>query len=94
MTIRERVRTGIKYLNKNYPGWRNKIDTRNLNMESCSMCIMGQVAGDYHSDETISYNPRFAVKNGFNAPSNLGWEQEETYFNRLARAWTNELRQR
>ena len=92
--IRTRVRNGIKWLNKNYPGWRNRINTSGLDMGNCKFCIMGQVNGDFCNDARISENDALATRLGFNIPVTGGWEKNSRYMDRLSRAWVSELRTR
>ncbi|UJQ86919.1 hypothetical protein SEA_TREAT_84 [Streptomyces phage Treat] len=42
------VAKGIKVLDQQVPNWRQKIDVENLDLGSCSICVLGQVFGDYN----------------------------------------------
>lgn len=43
-----KVAAGVKVLDREVPNWRSKIDVDNLDLGSCSICILGQVFGDYN----------------------------------------------
>lgn len=45
--IKNRINNGVIYLNSVYPGWYNKIDLENINIRSLSVCILGQLYGNY-----------------------------------------------
>jgi hypothetical protein len=42
------VAKGIRVLDLQVPNWRQKIDVENLDLGSCSICVLGQVFGDYN----------------------------------------------
>ena len=41
------VTKGAKLLDKKFPGWEKKIDPEILDMANPSVCILGQLHGDY-----------------------------------------------
>ncbi len=41
------VKCGSHWLDTNHPGWAQKINLDNLQMDSCDYCIIGQAVGDY-----------------------------------------------
>lgn len=43
----ERIQKGIAFLDKNNPGWENKIDTGLLQLSDCTRCVLGQTLGDF-----------------------------------------------
>jgi len=91
MTIRDRVRNGIKFLNKTRPGWRQELNAQQLEMNSCTQCVLGQIYGNYH--EAIQrLNIRRPTLLGFQALQNTGYTRD--FYDRLATAWRNELRTR
>jgi hypothetical protein len=66
-TFTTQVNAGIKLLDAEQPGWRESIDLETLNLGSCSVCILGQVFGDYE-DGTIELGIEDdPYKYGFNA---------------------------
>jgi hypothetical protein len=46
----KRVDAGIRWLNKNKPGWVASIDTRTLNLESAGVCVLGQLFNGFWQD--------------------------------------------
>lgn len=42
-----KVIKGIKLLDSEKPGWRSDIDLDKLDLGSCSVCVLGQIFGDY-----------------------------------------------
>lgn len=43
-----KVAQGVQLLDQNVPNWRDKINVDNLDLGSCSICVLGQVFGDYN----------------------------------------------
>ena len=43
----ERVQRGIAFLDRNAPGWRDKIDLATLDLVNCKRCVIGQIFGEY-----------------------------------------------
>lgn len=71
-----------KRLDEYFPGWVNKI-TVELNLKSNRCCILGQITGDYHSEEAGEY--RLTV------PSS----NKAAYFNQYFLAyWLGEINKR
>jgi hypothetical protein len=63
MTIEKRVNNGIKWLNKNIPGWESRIDLDKFVFDNVNKCILGQL-GRYDSE--YCYNgPNWIEENGF-----------------------------
>ena len=61
--LAERVEAGAALLDERAPGWRAKIDTAVLDLNSDSRCILGQVFGGYVAGlESIGGR---AVRHGF-----------------------------
>jgi hypothetical protein len=82
-TFTAQVNAGIKLLDEQQPGWRDKIDLETLNLGSCSVCVLGQIFGDYEEgtiELDIEDDP---YQYGFNA-LNGGMEQ-------LTQAWKDAL---
>lgn len=44
--ISERVAAGAAWLDNHVPDWRNKVEVRNLEMDSTCNCVLGQVFED------------------------------------------------
>ena len=45
-TYSREVGRGIRWLDKNYPGWYQIIDVETLKLEDCQRCVLGQL-GDF-----------------------------------------------
>jgi hypothetical protein len=63
------IDAGIKLLDLQVPNWRAKIDLDELDLGSCSVCILGQVFGDY--DTGIDELGVSGYDYGFNTMSNM-----------------------
>lgn len=72
MTIshRARVSRAAKFLDENSPGWAYKIRLRELDIESCENCILGQLFGDY--DEGMDKLDLYEDTNLYRNPSIIG----------------------
>lgn len=68
MTIshRARVSRAAKFLDENTPGWAYKVRLRDLDIASCSNCVLGQLFGEYdegmallglYGDDFFTYEP-------------------------------------
>lgn len=44
-----RVARGMALLDKERPGWRERIDVAKLDLSSCYACVLGQLAGEYRT---------------------------------------------
>jgi hypothetical protein len=81
-SIAERVNAGIAWLDEHEPGWRQRVDRDRLDLQNCTRCIGGQLAGVYadflrrHSLSRVD-----AVRLGFNLPG-IGED-----FDELTAAW-------
>lgn len=45
--MKEKIKLGMDLLDEKVPGWRDRIDLKNLNMGSCESCILGQLFNDF-----------------------------------------------
>jgi hypothetical protein len=45
--LREKVERGALLLDERHPGWHHKINLNELNLESCTACVLGQLHGDF-----------------------------------------------
>jgi hypothetical protein len=65
-----KVQAGIKLLDEQEPGWRAKIDKDSLDLGSCSVCVLGQVFGDYEEGlEMLDLGTGSSYAYGFNTNS-------------------------
>jgi hypothetical protein len=102
-TIEDRVRLGAKFLDAHHPGWAAEIDTWQLEMWSCSRCILGQLhGGSFWEDATVP-GPSDADKVAFgldwSEAVRLGFaiDDRESYtpgYDSLLAAWLVEVRAR
>lgn len=63
------INAGIKLLDSEVPNWRGKIDIDELDLGSCSVCVLGQVFGDY--DDGIEALGVSGYDYGFNTMSDM-----------------------
>jgi hypothetical protein len=47
LTIPQRVANGVIVLDRDHPGWIDRIDLDELHMNTACRCILGQAFGDY-----------------------------------------------
>lgn len=67
----QRVSRGIEYLNKTYPGWRQRIDLDTLSLIDCELCVLGQLTGYY--SEAVDRMRRSVGDNNLYAPAQIGF---------------------
>lgn len=86
LKIRHRVNKGIRLLNKEYPGWKSKIELSSLRLEDRNRCVLGQVYGGYDRGvQELGLGIWSTVYHGFNIESIHGdWEP-------LQKAWERKL---
>jgi len=62
-----KVQAGIRLLDTEQPGWRDLVDLDSLNLGSCSVCVLGQVFGDYEDGlSELALEEDDAYRLGFN----------------------------
>ena len=44
------VKRGVELLDREHPGWADKIDLRKFDLKSSSECVIGQVFGEYEDN--------------------------------------------
>ncbi len=95
---RKNVRRGIKLLNKKRPGWLKKVKVSKLQLESCELCILGQV----YAQDTLSYEDGFSaglrILNGKNPGAygfDLDWDgnggRDVPSYGQLEKIWKEEI---
>jgi hypothetical protein len=85
--IRERVRRGVALLNDVRPSWTKRLSVGRLELESCEVCVLGQLYGDYehglkHFDKAVRRNPTafgFTTRGG------------DEYWEKLNAIWREEI---
>jgi len=48
-TVTAKVLRGARLLDKKYPGWEKKISLPELDLNSCEVCVLGQLYGIYET---------------------------------------------
>lgn len=48
------VERGMGWLDRNYPGWADRIDPDRLQMSQCQWCVLGQLVGEFDTVLTNS----------------------------------------
>lgn len=86
VSAEERVSEGITWLDANYPEWFNRIDLKNLNLDSWINCILGQLYGDYARAPRSATD--FGISFGF-WPRTDPFDQGD-----LETIWRREIKQR
>ena len=82
--LRERVEAGAALLDRKRRSktWRRKIDLKQLNLESCQDCILGQLYGGYSVGlDRLERNGEWIW------PDELGFDPAATDHRPLTRAW-------
>lgn len=65
----ERVRFGASVLDRAVPDWFRRIDLSTFSITECSLCVMGQVTGNYNPEKE---RPNITI-DGKTAPYFLPW---------------------
>lgn len=78
-----KVAAGIKLLDSKKPGWRDLIEVDNLSLESCDVCVLGQVFGAYETGKYELDLDNYDTKE-------LGFNTDYSY-SELTQAWKDAL---
>lgn len=82
----ERVALGAALLDRECPGWRDRVWPRTLDMMAVDQCLLGQVHGDYfHGATLLGLDGTAAREHGF-----LGHDSADD--RALVAAWTATVR--
>ncbi len=67
------VARGMALLDEKVPGWRERIELRDLDMTDCQLCVLGQIFGDYMDglDEVL---PEALIALGRDIEADAGFE--------------------
>lgn len=91
-----RVKAGAAFLNVVKPNWLKRINLKKLDLASSSVCILGEVYGDYgEATEKLGLENEMAQKLGFVETTGEGEISEEDYpqlipkYKALTNAWKN-----
>ena len=94
----ERIKRGSEWLDKNHPGWVERIDLDSLYLGHNCRCVLGQIVGGSASmclfqEEAFSLEFGFSVKEAYvSSFSNLP-ELKKRYV-QLTREWKSEILKR
>lgn len=47
VSIQDKVRAGMEFLDEKKPGWESRIDIERLNLANPMQCVLGQLYGEY-----------------------------------------------
>ena len=87
--IEKRVDRGIKWLDKNKPGWQNRIVFKRLRMSSDSTCICGQLFGSFSESPFGDHNKdNLSISLGFYTPPPTDYQ----YYSELGEIWKRKIR--
>lgn len=99
-TVNERVARGVALLNEQVPGWRERIDQDSFSLESCHMCVFGQLYGEYYLGESKFFDQfgrgryemaaAYGFTQGLNDPEFA--DQEDALWDELTEAWLTSIR--
>lgn len=91
-TIKARVARGAELLDREVPGWADKISLDELAMCSCAHCILGQLFGRF-LDGANKLNVD-ECEYGFEIGCDINAPGRYSYYNRLNEHWRQEIHQR
>lgn len=94
--IADRVGQGASLLDAVRPGWRDDLLEVDLEMQSCTECVLGHLYGEFHEAVDLlsgGADACWAFEHGFDIE---GLDEdaritERDYADLLAEAWTNEI---
>jgi len=83
------VSRGVGWLNKNYPGWVDKIDLNELDMSTGTNCVLGQLGFDvnWHDDDRD-----FFEENGFILHHSEDYCNRGELYSILTVEWVDKIR--
>lgn len=88
----EKVKNGIRWLNANHEGWRDRIYVDTLDVGHHKHCILGQLMGSKKGFDLLMEQQEKMDEMGFYVAGN-DWsiEEEEEEYEKLTELWKNEL---
>lgn len=61
LTIEQRVAAGVAWLDENRSGWIDLVNLDTLDLSSCTLCVLGQLFGEYEDAPLAAkYTPDLA----------------------------------
>lgn len=93
MTIYEKVQSGIKWMNTNYPGWENIVNLDTLDVCCGNNCIIGQSNGMGYSRRSPMVSFKESCDLGLHIPSTELIRDRDylSYRNELMNSWKEEI---
>ena len=91
--IRDAVERGARLLDKAQPGWWQKVNAP-LEMESCGLCVLGQIFGHYNAGVMtlgLEYDAR--VKHGFTTTDRFS-DPDDPEWPVLEKLWLDAIKMR
>lgn len=92
--LKKRVQRGADLLDRELPNWFNRIDTVELNQESASHCVLGQLYGDWTEGLNKVFGYRWDYKDSFDYGFSLSGSERWNTFGALTRLWKKEILKR
>jgi len=85
MFFEKEVRAGAQFLDEQRPGWELKLNVGELDLNSCSQCVIGQLYGEYTMNiEGLTDSDQGRSELGFFVPYDMDtawhawyWAQEK-----------------
>ena len=91
----EQVEEGAAWLDEYDPGWDERINLAELELNDCKQCVVGQLFGDYYEFLTLTYMGKAQeVDRGFFADGDHDELEQEEPWARLTEAWRDEIASR
>jgi hypothetical protein len=90
LMFEKQVKAGATFLDNLSPGWENKIDCKDLNMDFYDSCVLGRVMGRDYSDKFVSLQNEAAIALGFDVPEDA-YDKNENVYAVLCEVWVKEI---
>ena len=99
----KRVRAGVEWLDKNYPGWLDKVEVNELELEDSCKCVLGQLFSEeaVNSDEFTGFGYAMNVvfdpdaEFPYDKVSRLGFDSDgDVCFSALQIVWEDAISSR
>ena len=82
------VSQGALFLDEQFPGWHDRINTETLLMSSCALCVLGQLYGAYGR---AVYNHRLTRTDRWRLGFSLPADPDGSGFRMLGILWKREI---
>jgi hypothetical protein len=91
------IAAGMALLDAKLPGWQARVDVATLNLNDCTLCVLGQLTGDFGSDDArelleVEENDEqweAAEHRGFAAGGE--WNDSEERYDQLTAEWKSAI---